>query len=683
MRHPLLLALSLALAACSKPSGAVKPSSEAAPSPAPTTAAAPAAPAPQPARVDPDVPSGAAAARDAELARVAHAYHAAFSNSAPVFSPDGAQVLFVSTRDGLPQPYVADVRTPTAPARRLATTPQRVADVVALPDGKTALVRMDTGANENWSLFQVDLATGAFSELTPGEALQREAVEVPVGAPTHAFYAARKMAEKQSALHRLELRPGAAPEVVYRDAESGFLLDVSHDGTRALWLRAHSLSNTQLFAVDTRSGEGRLLYPAPGAQVTVHDARFSADGTRALVSTDGGAEESLVLSLDATTGKETARYVHREPATAAIRELKVARQGGTVAALVAAGNRTEVRLLDARTLRPRAARPALPLGAGGLGEFSPDGATLAVWWSAPGVPMDLHAVDVRSGRVRPLRQEPRPGLEGAVAVETLQTELVSHDGTKVPVHVYLPKGAVAAGKRLPVIVNFHGGPAGVSTIRWNPSAGFFLSQGWAWVEPNVRGSTGFGRAYEMGDNGPKREAALKDVDASAAWVAQQPWADPQRRVVYGGSYGGYTVLMALARQPDVWAAGVNLFGVADVRTLLASTSGVIRAVFREEFGELGKDDAMLAAQSPLTHVARIQKPLFTYAGQNDPRVPRSESDAIVRAVRARGVPVEYTVAPDEGHSLARRENWVQVHARIARFLETHVRPAPAAASPTP
>jgi len=157
-----------------------------------------------------------------------------------------------------------------------------------------------------------------------------------------------------------------------------------------------------------------------------------------------------------------------------------------------------------------------------------------------------------------------------------------------------------------------------------------------------------------------------------AWVAAQPWADGRRIVLFGGSYGGWVVLMGLTRQQPLWSAGIDLVGVADLRTLLRTTDQAIRAVFVDEFGDLEKDEALLAAYSPLRDAAKISVPLFVYQGQNDPRVPRSESDAIVGALRARGLPVEYMIAANEGHSLDRRDSQVEFFSRSARFLEEHL-----------
>jgi dipeptidyl aminopeptidase/acylaminoacyl peptidase len=280
-------------------------------------------------------------------------------------------------------------------------------------------------------------------------------------------------------------------------------------------------------------------------------------------------------------------------------------------------------------------------------------------------------VEVATGKVSPLRKDSRPQLDGLAPIEASIVEVEAFDHLKLPVNVFLPAGA--KGKKLPVIVSYHGGPANSSAIRWAPAVRFFLALGYAWIEPNVRGSSGFGRAYEEGDNGPRRLDAFKDIETTGRWAASQPWADKDRVVVFGGSYGGYTVLVALTRMPDIWRAGVNLFGVANLKTFMATTSGYIRELFLVEFGDPDKDAAFLDSISPALVADKIVDPLFVYAGANDPRVPRTESDLIVKAVRAHKVPVEYMVMDNEGHSLAHRESQIAFYSRAARFLETHLK----------
>jgi dipeptidyl aminopeptidase/acylaminoacyl peptidase len=613
-----------------------------------------------------DVPSGAAAQRDGELEKQAAKFVDAFWNSSPELTPDGKRVAFVSNRDGLPQLYVADVGQPEAAARRLFTWPERTQAPIATRDGSAFLFRSDQGADENWSYYRVN-GDGQVVELTPGERLNRDQAIIPRDAPQRLFYTARKMSEATSSLYEASTEKAGSPRVVFTDPKPAFLTDMTRDGSLALLIRHPSQSENYLLVVDTASGQARTLFPASG-RVSIARAVFTSDAKRVLVATDEGGENQQLLALDLATGKEVAR--HTEPGRVVISNIIVPAQGATAALGVQAGDHSEIRLLNAKSLAVRA-KVTLPLGAGGPGDFSDDGKRLVLTWSTADTPNDLYVVDVESAKVAPLRKEPRPTLAGLTPIKASIQTLDAFDGGRIPVNVFVPAGEL--DRPHPVIVSYHGGPSGVSTVGWSPFRAFYLSLGYVVVEPNVRGSGGFGRAFEEADNGAKRLDAFKDVEHSARWASTQPWADPQRMVVYGGSYGGYTVLVGLTRWPDLWRAGVNLFGVANLDTFMATTSGLIREVFLLEFGDPGKDAEFLKSISPLADVDRIVDPTFVYAGANDPRVPRSESDLIVAALRERGVPSEYMVAENEGHSLARRENIIAFLARSARFLEENLR----------
>jgi dipeptidyl aminopeptidase/acylaminoacyl peptidase len=558
------------------------------------------------------------------------------------------------------------------------TSKERTSAPVALPDGKRILFRSDTGADENWSLFVCDLDGARLAELTPGAKRQRDVPIVSDGAPNIAFYSGRTMSASGSEAYSLELAAGASEKKIYSDPLPGGLADVSRDGKRGLWIGFPSATDNTVRLIDLATGAARRIYPPEnGPKVQVFAAGFSADGKRVLIATDGGAETALLLAFDGN-GHEVGRYAEARVPTASISSIAVAKTGDRIALGLDAGNHAEVRILDAGTLKP-ASDVFLPLGTGAIGEFSADGRQLAASWSTPDSPPEICAIDAATGHVATLRRDPRPSLAGMPPVAASITEVPAFDKLKLPTNVYLP--AMATEKKLPVIVVYHGGPAGSSAIRWSPAARFFTAIGYAVVEPNVRGSGGFGRAFEMADNGPKRLDAFKDVETTARWAASQPWADATRMVVYGGSYGGYTVLIALERWPDVWRAGIDLVGVANMATFLRSTSGLIREIFKLEFGDVDKDAAFLSTISPIEQVDKIVKPLFVYAGANDPRVPRTESDQIVTALRSRNVPVEYMVAADEGHSMARRENLIAFYSRVGVFLEKQMaEPAPAAAA---
>ena len=676
------IVLAAVLVSCATPSGhepVPTPATERhAPAPARSPATAPApAPTASVQRVGPDVPSPAAASRDAELRAKAGPIVDAFLNTAAAYTRDGKRLVFVSNRDGLPQIYVAEAARPNSPARRLLEWPQRMRIGHTTANGKSLLFLSDQGADENWSIWKVELDGANAVELTPGEKMQRDDVRVADLAPGTVWFSGRRMSEASSAVFAISTDSPAPAREVYRDPKPGFLVDVSRDGKRGLFIRYPSRSENYLLGVNLESGATRVLYPKAG-HVSIPEAQFSPDGKIVYLATDDGSDRAHIVAIDAESGMERARYSETYPPAGSFTSIAVAKKGGRIAATLDAGDHSEIRLLDGRTLRPTA-KVAMPLGQGEVQEFSEDGTRLTMVWSKPDTPTDAWVVDAARGKVSRLRDEPRPSLTTPPGIDASLTKVKAHDGLDLPMIVELPR---TRGAKLPVIVWYHGGPSSSSKVRWAPYAAFFLSQGYAWVEPNVRGSGGFGRAFEEGDNGRRRLDAFKDIETAGRWAASQPWADPDRVIVFGGSYGGYTVLVALTRMPDLWRAGVDLFGVANLKTFMATTSGLIREIFHVEFGDEEKDAAFLDSISPIRDAGRIVDPLFVYAGANDPRVPRSESDLIVQALRERRVPVEYMVADNEGHSLARKENMIEFLARSARFLETHAGPRSAPSSGT-
>ena len=614
---------------------------------------------------EPDKPSGNDAARDAELAKQVTPLVDAFLNTAGVLTPDGKRLVFLSNRDGIDQLYVADATKADSPATRLFTSAERVTGARVTRDGKAVVFRSDKGADENWSVYRVDLDGKNLAELTPGETLNRDDIFLPARASTMMYFSARKKEQGASSIYGLPIAGGKAKKI-YGIEGFGRLLDVTPDGGHLLFERVPSINDNILEVVDSAKGKAVKLYPAKGP-ATINDAKFSADGKRVFASTDSGSDRAVLLALDATSGKELARYTDPASATASVLDVVEPVTRDKLACVIDAGNHNEIRLLDAATLKP-SAEVKLPMGSGAVTDFSDDGKSVVVAWSTPNTPTDLFALDFSSGKVVPLRNEPRPSISALPTLEVNVHEVRAHDGLKIPVHEFLPPVA-KTGKKLPIIVNYHGGPANVSRIRWNVGARFFTALGYVWVEPNVRGSTGYGRAYVMADDGAKRREALKDIETTGKWVAAQPWADKARIVIYGGSYGGYTTLIGLTRYPSLWRAGVDLVGVVNWVSFMKTTSGYIHDLFKTELGDPEKEQVMLEELSPIKDVEKIKAPLFVYAGANDPRVPRSEDDQIVKALRARGVLVEYMVAPNEGHSLSRRENQIEFYSRAARFLE--------------
>jgi dipeptidyl aminopeptidase/acylaminoacyl peptidase len=586
-----------------------------------------------------------------------------FSSLVANWSPDGKHIVFGSLRDGLPEIYVGEVAKPSAAPRQITRGPDRAIWGRYSVDGRKIIFLRDTNGDENHHIWSMNVDGGRVRDLTAGETLHRDEPVLPRKRPSMMLYSASRTTSPSSMLFAQSLT-GGEPKLIYTNPSPGGLSDVSPEGTRALFVEWHSSDDLVLLEVAVNSGAARRVYPAAGKKAAIFSANYSADGGRIYVATDDGVESSILVAFDARTNRELARYVNDAPPTAPMSAL-VSPAGDRVVVRVDAGNHGEVRILNAKTLALQR-RLSVPLGDVSVGAFRNDGRAFSILISQPGQPADIYEVDAENGRLSPLRRDRRPGLDSLPAVDATIETVTAFDGLIIPINVYLPK---ARTSRLPTIVIFHGGPATSYAVRWNPYARFFLALGYAVLEPNVRGSSGFGRAYEMADNREKRGDWLRDLEAVNAWTKSKAWCDPQRVVVWGQSYGGYTTLMALTRQPLLWRAGVDLYGVADLKQFLLTTDAAIRAGFVAEFGDVDKDGPLLDEFSPMRDRDKIVAPLFVYAGAHDPRVPRSESDAIVRALRERNVPVEYMVAENEGHTVDRRETKIELLTRTARFLE--------------
>jgi dipeptidyl aminopeptidase/acylaminoacyl peptidase len=580
----------------------------------------------------------------------------------PVFSHDGRSVVYSSSRGGQPELYVAPRERP-GEARRLPGTANSVLGQQFTWDDRAVLFTADRNGDERWRILRADLTTGEVIDLTPTP-LNAQGFTLPEGAPDTVFCAGLDMASGSSTIYALPATRPGEPRILYRDARQGRLADVSRDGRFGLFIRFGTYQEQQVLRVDFASGGTTVLYPRTGA-ATIKDAALSADGTRALVATDGGGEGVLVLALDATSGEEWARYVERELPSGNIDQIAAAQHGNTLAFKLDAGDHAVVRVLDQATLAPLPPIH-LPLGVGHFG-LSDDGEHLLVSWSTPEMPPSLFLVAARTGQATRVSDARRT----AVALDVSLTRVPSFDGLALPVIVVRPAGATG---RLPVVVDLHGGPAASAATRWSVLTQLLASGGIAVVQPNIRGSGGFGRAFEGADDGPKRPDAFRDLDVVHDWVARQPWVDPSRLAVSGASFGGYLVLQQLTTRPHAWRAGVDQFGIADLTSFMATTSGPVRQNYLHELGDPQTDTPFLRSISPLPAAGQIASPLFVYAGATDPRVPRSQSDCIVGTLRERGVRVEYMVASDEGHGARKRSTQIEMSARIVEFLQRALAP---------
>jgi dipeptidyl aminopeptidase/acylaminoacyl peptidase len=290
-------------------------------------------------------------------------------------------------------------------------------------------------------------------------------------------------------------------------------------------------------------------------------------------------------------------------------------------------------------------------------------------------PADAWSCDPATGQVTRWTESEAGGLDPAGFVEPETIRLQSFDGLAVSGFLYSPDPKKFPGPR-PVLVNIHGGPEGQSRPVFQARNNYYLNEmGIALLFPNVRGSSGYGKTFLALDNGFKREDSVKDIGAFLDFITtRQNTLDPARVGVIGGSYGGYMTLACLIQYPDRIRSGCDIVGISNFLTFLANTSGYRRDLRRVEYGD-ERDPAMaefLQRISPTTHAGKIKQPLFVVQGKNDPRVPLSEAEQMVKAVRANGTPVWYLMATDEGHGFAKKKNADFQFLSTLLFFQAHL-----------
>jgi len=447
----------------------------------------------------------------------------------------------------------------------------------------------------------------------------------------------------------------------------------SFDDRRLALVEYKSVNESYVWVMDVATGARRRVLPAGNAAaaktIASGDVNFSRDGNGLFLSTDRDGEFRKLAFLDLASGKLD---YFGDGGNWDVESIALSPDGRVLAVITNEAGIGVLRLYDAATRKPLP-RPTLPTGnVRGL-VWHENSRDLAVSVNSAQSPGDAYAIDVRDNVVTRWTQTRVPGLDAAAFRGAEPIEWKSFDGRMIGGFLIRPP-AKFTGKR-PVIVSIHGGPESQARPgfmgRWN----YFIDElGVAIIEPNVRGSTGYGKTFVALDNGMKREDSVKDIGALFDWIATQPDLDASHILIEGGSYGGYMVLAAATNFPDRIAGTIDVVGVANFVSFLENTESYRRDLRRVEYGD-ERDPAMrafLTRISPVNNAARIKAPLFVVHGRNDPRVPYTEAEQIVTAARRNGVAVWYLLADNEGHGYARKANVDYLFYAMIEFIRARL-----------
>jgi dipeptidyl aminopeptidase/acylaminoacyl peptidase len=591
--------------------------------------------------------------------------------TAPTFSPDGRFVAFLLNTTGVMQLWQVPVEGGWP--EQLTFTGESVRGAHYNPRKHELIYSMDTGGNERTQLYRLAGVGGNGHSIGEGwtsEDVTKEPKAIHTfGGWSHegeriAFSATREDASRFD-IYTLKLGD-REPKLVAKGPGGYYAANGwSPDDRYLLVSRVESNENQDLFVIDVATGKVRPLTPHKG-EVQYHSPHWSADGKAVYCASTAESRDLLALArIDVESGKLT----YLEKPDSEVEAVLPSPKGRWLAYLLNVGGKSELRLRDLKN--DKTLRPALPLGVAGQMEFACDDSLLAFMFDGPRHNPDVWLLDPAKEKPRQLTLASRAGLPLSQFAEPALIHYETFDRRKIPAWLY--RSAQKQGAPPPVIVYPHGGPESQERPAFAPLFQYFVAAGYAVLAPNVRGSSGYGTEYMGLDNTTKRKDAVKDLAHAAYWLRDSKEGDPKRLAVYGGSYGGFMVLAQVTTYPDLWAAGIDVVGIANFVTFLEKTGAYRRAHREKEYGNLRDHREFLEEISPINHVDRIKCPMMVIHGANDPRVPIEEAEQIVAALKKRNVPVEYLRYEDEGHGLARLKNRLDAYPKMVAFLAKHLK----------
>ena len=537
-------------------------------------------------------------------------------------------------------------------------------------DGQNLFYLQDLNGDENWHVYAVDLKSKVVRDLTPFQGVRAGNVMLDKKYPNQMLVGLNLRDRRVFDMHRIDLATGA------------IVLDTKNPGDVLGWvtdpdfqIRACQAQNPRDASTIVRVRDGRdapwrdLVVLPFGENGGVID--FSADGKSLYFMTSMGADTARLVRIDAATGKEL-QTIASDP-KADLSGAFIHPDTKKVQAVAFNYLKNEWRVLDPSIKEDFAALANL-----GRGEFYLGGRDRAdtkwlVTYQVDDGPVAYYIYERATGKAELLFVN-QPDLAKYKLARMKPVIIKARDGFKLVSYLTLPVGVKA--RNLPLVLNVHGGPWARDGWGYDPEAQWFANRGYACLQVNFRGSSGFGKKFlHAGDKQWGVGTMQHDLTDAVKWAIAEGIADSRKICIYGGSYGGYATLAGLVFTPELYACGVDIVGPSNIKTLFASIPPYWAPMKKRmllQVGDVENDEAFNRSISPLFHASNIRVPLIVAQGANDPRVNIREADQIVKAMRDKNLPVTYVVYTDEGHGFARPDNRLDFYGRVDEFLAKYL-----------
>jgi dipeptidyl aminopeptidase/acylaminoacyl peptidase len=585
------------------------------------------------------------------------------------WSPDGKWVVVSANLSGRYNlwKYPASGGEPV----QLTHSDDRQSGITISPDGKWVVFQQDHGGDEMYDLYAVPLAGGDVVDLTNSPTVSETEARFSPDGKVLAF-AAKPKTSPISDVAVMEMATRKITQLTHeKTLDNRWAPAVFTPDSQALIANRSDVGSTNgsiwRLAVNG-SGKATRLTPAIQTKVRASARDIARDGQSLSITTNfyGGVDQAALLHL------KTGKLTWLSPSVWAQAGGSFAPDGASVVFATDADGRQD---LSTYTLKTRKISHApLPVGFNAEGgddnPFAADG-RLLVGHESGKTPFDYWVLD-RAGKVTRLTSFAAPSLDPAGLPISQIVHYASQDGTVISAILMVPFNLKRDGTT-PAVVVPHGGPTGQTTDRFSRLAVALVSRGYLVIQPNPRGSTGYGEAFQNANHKDLGGDDLTDEVYAAKFLTATGYADPKKIGITGGSYGGFMTLMAVGKTPDVWAAGVSMYGIINWFEMMKHEDASLQAYERSLIGDPVKDKAVYDADSPMTYIKQTKAPLLILQGENDIRVPRGQAAEVVATLKSVGATVDVHYYPEEGHGFAKRENQIDSIQRTVDWFDKYLK----------